>query len=140
MSARGLKIDHPAVFPVALVSEMLGAFSDARDLAFEPFCGSGTQLIAAEKDGRRCFAVEIAPAYCDVAVKRWSKFICRPVLLADDGRTFDEVAQERGTFGLANAQVPHGCLGTGERCAVVSNGDRCRAHGFAPPALWPAYH
>ena len=60
MSARGLKIDHPAVFPVDLVSEMLTAFSDSGELAFEPFCGSGTQIVAAEKDDRRCYAVEIA--------------------------------------------------------------------------------
>jgi DNA modification methylase len=95
MSARGLKIDHPAVFPVELVSEILGAFSDAGDLAFEPFCGSGTQLIAAERDGRRCHAVEIAGTYCDVAVKRWSEFTGRAAVLADDGRTFDEVSAAR---------------------------------------------
>jgi DNA modification methylase len=93
--ARGPEVEHPAVFPVDLVSEILTAFSDAGDLAFEPFCGSGTQLVAAEKDGRRCFAVEIAPAYVDVAVKRWSKFTGRAVVLADDGRTFDEVSAAR---------------------------------------------
>src|SRR5260221_14396976 len=44
------------------------------------------------------------------------------------------------TFSLANAQVPLSRLGTGERCAVVSDGDRCRAHGCAAPALWSSYH
>ena len=62
---------HPAVFPVALVEAVLEAFSDPGDLVFEPFCGSGTQLIAAERTGRRCCAVELDPAYCDVAVRRW---------------------------------------------------------------------
>ncbi|WP_296644733.1 site-specific DNA-methyltransferase [Roseinatronobacter sp.] len=62
---------HPAVFPVALVEAVLEAFTDTRDLIFEPFCGSGTQLIAAERTGRRCFAVELDPVYCDVAVRRW---------------------------------------------------------------------
>ena len=38
---------------------------------FEPFCGSGTQLIAAERTGRRCCAVELDPVYCEVAVRRW---------------------------------------------------------------------
>jgi DNA modification methylase len=94
--ARGIEVAHPAVFPVDLVSEILGAFSDAGDFAFEPFCGSGTQLIAAEKDGRRCYAVEISPSYVDVAVKRWSKFTGRPAILADDGRTFDEIGKARG--------------------------------------------
>jgi DNA modification methylase len=59
------------VFPVALVEAVLAAFTDPGDLVYEPFCGSGTQLIAAERTGRRCCAVELDPAYCDVAVRRW---------------------------------------------------------------------
>jgi DNA modification methylase len=86
---------HPAPFAVGLVSEMLTAFSDPGDLAFEPFCGSGTQIVAAEKEGRRCYAVDLAPAYCDVAVKRWSKFTGRTAVLADDGRMFDDLAAVR---------------------------------------------
>jgi DNA modification methylase len=85
---------HLAPFPVDLVIEILAAFSDAGELVFEPFCGSGTQIVAAEGNGRRCYAVELAPAYCDVAVRRWSKFTGRVAVLADHGRTFD-VAAER---------------------------------------------
>jgi DNA modification methylase len=44
------------------------------ELAYEPFCGSGTALIAAEFSGRRCFAIEKEPAYVDVAVARWERF------------------------------------------------------------------
>ena len=62
---------HPAVFPVALVEAVLTAFSDSGDLIYEPFCGSGTQIVAAERTGRQCFAMELDPAYCDVAVRRW---------------------------------------------------------------------
>jgi DNA modification methylase len=86
---------HPAPFAVGLVSEMLTAFSDPGDLTFEPFCGSGTAIISAEKEGRRCYAVDLAPAYCDVAVKRWSKFTGRAAVLAGDGRTIDELAAAR---------------------------------------------
>jgi DNA modification methylase len=86
---------HPAPFAVGLVSEMLTAFSDPGDLAFEPFCGSGTAIISAEKEGRRCYTVDLAPAYCDVAVKRWSKFTGREAVLADGVRTFNELAAER---------------------------------------------
>ena len=64
---------HPAVFPVALVEAVLTAFSDPGDLIYEPFCGSGTQIVAAERAGRRCFAMELDPVYCDVAVRRWEK-------------------------------------------------------------------
>ena len=62
---------HPAVFPVALVEAVLTAFSDPGDQIYEPFCGSGTQIVAAERAGRRCFAMELDPVYCDVAVRRW---------------------------------------------------------------------
>ena len=62
---------HPAVFPVALVEAVLTAFSDPGDLIYEPICGSGTQLVAAERAGRRCFAMELDAIYCDVAVRRW---------------------------------------------------------------------
>jgi len=62
---------HPAVFPVALVEAVLTSFSDPGDLTYEPFCGSGTQIVAAERAGRRCFAMELDPVYCDVAVQRW---------------------------------------------------------------------
>jgi DNA modification methylase len=56
-------IGHPAPFPVDLVTEFLIAFSDAEDLVCEPFAGAGTQLISAESIGRRCYAIEISPAY-----------------------------------------------------------------------------
>ena len=62
---------HPAVFPVALVEAVLTAFSDPGELIYEPFCGSGTQIVAAERAGRRCVAMELDPVYCDVAVRRW---------------------------------------------------------------------
>jgi DNA modification methylase len=44
------------------------------DICYEPFCGSGSQIIAAERLNRRCFAIEIEPIFCDVAVKRWEEF------------------------------------------------------------------
>ena len=62
---------HPAVFPVALAKAVLTAYSDPGDLIYEPSCGSGTKLVAAERAGRRCFAMELDPVYCDVAVRRW---------------------------------------------------------------------
>ena len=73
---------HPAVFPVALVEAVLTAFSDPGDLIYEPFCGSGTQIVAAERAGRRCFAMELDPVYCDVAVRRWEMATGRKAVLA----------------------------------------------------------
>jgi DNA modification methylase len=76
---------------------MLTAFADPGDLAYEPFCGSGTTIIAAETHGRCCLGMEVSPGYCDVAVKRWQEFTGRTAVLADDGRTFAELAEARGT-------------------------------------------
>ena len=45
------------------------------DICYEPFCGSGSQLIAAEQLGRRCYALEISPHCCDVIVRRWIHFV-----------------------------------------------------------------
>jgi len=67
-------LDHPAVFPVALVEEALASYAKAGDLFYEPFCGSGTSIIACEKFGADCRGMEIDPAYVDVAVKRWQVF------------------------------------------------------------------
>lgn len=65
--------DHPAVFPVALAEEMLTIFCDEGALAYEPFAGSGSQIIAAERVNRSCYGVEINPAYCDVIIERWRR-------------------------------------------------------------------
>jgi hypothetical protein len=52
----------------------------------------------------------------------------------------DPCRVSRGTFGLADAQVPHSYVGTGKRCVAVSNGSRCRPRGRAPAALWTGDH
>ena len=66
------------------------------DLVFEPFSGSGSQLIAAEKLGRHCRAIEISPAFVDVAVKRWEEATGREAILHNTGQTFEEMAAQRG--------------------------------------------
>ncbi|MGD7309470.1 DNA modification methylase, partial [Ralstonia pseudosolanacearum] len=69
----GRDIDHPAVFPVALPEFVIEAYSDAGDIVFEPFGGSGTTMLAAQRAGRLCHSVEIAPEYVDVAIKRFQQ-------------------------------------------------------------------
>ncbi|MGI3212914.1 site-specific DNA-methyltransferase [Roseovarius tibetensis] len=86
---------HPAVFPVALVEAVLAAFTDPGDLIYEPFCGSGTQLVAAERTGRRCFAIDLDPAYCDVAVRRWETATGRRAQLAGRGEMVDETGRPK---------------------------------------------
>lgn len=86
---------HPAVFPVALAEEMLVAFSDPGDIAYEPFCGGGSQLIAATMRNRRCYAIEISPAYVDVCVRRWQDFTNQSAALEESGRSFEETEADR---------------------------------------------
>ncbi len=105
----GNDIDHPAVFPVALPEFLVNAYSDPDDLVFEPFCGSGTTILAAERTGRIARAVEIAPEYVDVAIKRFQQnFPDVPVTLMITGQTFDEVAAERLSLEQEAAGTFHG--------------------------------
>jgi DNA modification methylase len=64
-------------------------------LCYEPFSGSGSQIMAGEANGRRVFAMEISPAYIDVAVERWQAETSRDAILDGDGRTFAQVRTER---------------------------------------------
>jgi DNA modification methylase len=62
---------HAATMPVHVPSWIMGTLCDQTKSVYEPFCGTGTTLIAAEQLGRKCYGMEISPAYCDVIVKRW---------------------------------------------------------------------
>ncbi|MBP8279085.1 MAG: site-specific DNA-methyltransferase, partial [Propionivibrio sp.] len=100
----GQDIDHPAVFPVALPEFVIEAYTDAGDIVFEPFGGSGTTMLAAERTGRICRSVEIAPEYVDVAIKRFQQNHSGvPVTLLATGQSFEQVAAER--FATSDAEV-----------------------------------
>ncbi|TIT54101.1 MAG: site-specific DNA-methyltransferase [Mesorhizobium sp.] len=62
---------------------------------YEPFCGSGTTIIAAEMTGRSCHAIELNAAYVDVAVLRWQAFTGSMAILEADGQSFADVKLER---------------------------------------------
>ena len=85
--------EHPTSKPVELFTRPIKKHTNPGDVVFEPFSGSGSQLIAAERTGRRCRAIEISPPYVDVAIRRWEKATGQHATL--DGRTFAEVAAER---------------------------------------------
>lgn len=65
---------HKATFPLGLVEKSFEWFGKSEGTVYEPFCGSGTTLIAAEKFGKSCFGMELDPLYCDVIVARWEKY------------------------------------------------------------------
>ena len=68
---------HPTMKPIALCERAMRNSSLASQLVLDPFLGSGTTMIAAERLGRRCYGMEIEPRYVDVAVRRWEEFTGR---------------------------------------------------------------
>ena len=86
---------HPTVKPVALVADAIKDCSKRGDVVLDPFVGSGTVLIAAERTGRCARALEIDPGYVDVAIRRWQTFTGKPALLAPLDETFEELAEQR---------------------------------------------
>lgn len=82
---------HPAVYPVALPQFGIQTWPSGN--VYEPFSGSGTTVMAAEIEGRHCFAADIDAAYCDIAITRWQNFTGQTATL--DGKTFDQVKAER---------------------------------------------
>jgi DNA modification methylase len=86
---------HPTVKPVALVADAIRDCSKRGNLVLDPFCGSGTILIAAEKTGRGARAIELDPGYVDVAIRRWENYTGKRARLAPLGETFDEISEAR---------------------------------------------
>jgi DNA modification methylase len=65
----------------------------------DAFAGSGTTLIAAEQTGRRGYAIEIDPLYCDVIIRRLRTVCGLEATLADSGKSFQEIDAERSETG-----------------------------------------
>jgi len=89
--------EHGTQKPVECMRRPIVNNSAKRELVYEPFAGSGSTLIAAESVGRVCLAIEIDPRYCDVIIERWQRQAGGAATLADDGRTFDALKEERLT-------------------------------------------
>jgi DNA modification methylase len=86
---------HPTVKPVSLIADAIRDCSHRKGLVLDPFAGSGTVLIAAERTGRHARAVELEPKYVDVAVMRWQRVTGSQAVLAATGQTWEEVQGER---------------------------------------------
>ncbi|MDP9412519.1 MAG: site-specific DNA-methyltransferase [Pseudomonadota bacterium] len=86
---------HPTVKPIALVVDAILDCSRRKHIVLDPFCGSGTTLVAAQKTGRRGYGIELDPLYCDTIIERMHRTFEIEAVLAGDGRTFSEVAAER---------------------------------------------
>jgi DNA modification methylase len=94
---------HPTVKPVALVVDAIKDCSKQGDIVLDPFCGSGTIIVAAERTGRKARALEIDAAYVDVAIRRWEQLTGKSATLST-GETFEEISEQR-TVELDLARV-----------------------------------
>ena len=104
---------HPTMKPVALVERAIRNSSKSRDIVLDPFGGSGTTLIAAERAGRRARLIELDPKYVDVIVQRWQDQTGQAAKLEASGQSFAEMADQEGAR----------CIISGPRRG--STGDHC---------------
>jgi len=86
---------HPTIKPVALVADAIKDCSHRNGIVLDPFIGSGTTLIAAQRTGRRARGIELDPVYIDVAVRRWQTYTGKSATLLATGETFEEVEEQR---------------------------------------------
>lgn len=104
---------HPTVKPVLMISEAIKDASRRGEVVLDPFLGSGTTLLAADKVGRRCYGVEYEPVYVDVAIRRWQQFTGKDAILvrrlradgdgdAAVGKAFDEMRKAASPSGEEN--------------------------------------
>ncbi len=90
---KGLAL-HPTVKPLAMVADAILDVTPRDGIVLDPFCGSGTTIIAAEQTGRRGYCIELDPLYVDTSVRRWERFTGQQARHSS-GKTFAEVALER---------------------------------------------
>ena len=88
------RTEHGTQKPVECMRRPIVNNSSVGQAVYEPFCGSGTTMIAAEMEGRHAYCIESSEAYCDVIVKRWQAFTGQKAT-HEDGRAFDEIEAER---------------------------------------------
>jgi len=86
---------HPTVKPVALVADAIKDCAKRGGLVLDPFAGSGTTIIAAERTHRVAYAIELDPHYCDVILRRWESYSGTPARLLPAEASFKEVAAAR---------------------------------------------
>ncbi len=86
---------HPTVKPVVLVADAIKDCSRRRQIILDPFAGSGTTVIAAEKTGRRARVLELDPLYCDTIIRRWQNVTGKRARHVDTGQTFEVIEEQR---------------------------------------------
>lgn len=87
---------HSTQKPIECMRRPMLRNSDLGDIIYDPFAGSGTTIIAAEKEGRACYAIELEPAYVDVCIRRWIAYTgrAREAIRSSDGAIYTELTQD----------------------------------------------
>jgi DNA modification methylase len=98
---------HPTVKPIQLVVDAIIDVSHRKDIVLDPFAGSGTTLIAAERTGRRARLIELDPTYCDVIVRRWLSLPGMSAIHVSTGLSFDELTKTRKLSASEGASDGH---------------------------------
>ena len=89
---RPVKSDlHPTMKPVAILEKLIKDGSLSNQNIYDPFLGSGSTLLAAEKTTRKCFGLELEPTYCYVIIERWQNYTQEKAILESNGKTFEEL-------------------------------------------------
>jgi DNA modification methylase len=86
---------HPTVKPVALVADAIKDCSRPGEIVLDPFAGSGTTLVAAEKTGRQARLIEFDPVYCDRILRRFEHITGKAAKLAGTNQSFESIAEQR---------------------------------------------
>jgi len=87
---------HPTIKPVELVADAILDCTARGEVVLDPFLGSGTTVIAAERTGRVCYGIELEPRYVDTIVRRWQAFTGQNAIKESSGQTFLELEREAG--------------------------------------------
>jgi len=94
---------HPTVKPTSMVADAILDATERGSIVLDPFCGSGTTILAAERTGRRGYGIELDASYVDISIRRWQK-LTRKSAVHSNGKTFDELCSERA--GAMTSESP----------------------------------
>jgi DNA modification methylase len=117
---------HPTVKPVALIADLVRDCSRRNGVILDPFGGSGTTILAAERTGRVARVIELDPLYVDVAIRRWERITGISARHGELGLSFAETAANRGVDD-ANSREPHPARGGEETQRTGVAAASCRA-------------
>jgi DNA modification methylase len=107
-------VAHPTPKPVELVADAFRDVSVPGSIVIDPFMGSGTTLIAAEKTGRLAYGMELDPFYCDVVVRRWQRYVGKTAVRQGCNTPFDVVEAQAAPKLDDDCQKPSNSMEAGQ--------------------------